>query len=191
MARKLIYEVVLDSAAYTRQIKKVQAETTTFATSLKRTSREMEDLARGAAYGSGAFRSLGRSLAFASGGFLAFQSGTAFLRAAIRRRDRSRCRATLTRGPDENVRNESFTANRDRVEEVARSYGRLGFANDDVIKSLTVLDRATGNINQSIGLQGVTADLARVKNIDLAQAAASSAKSSAARTPRSAAPSQG
>ena len=37
---------------------------------------------------------------------------------------------------------------------------------------MTVLERATGNINQAIGLQGVTADLAAAKNIDLSSAAA-------------------
>ena len=67
---------------------------------------------------------------------------------------------------------ESFVGNQDRVEEVARSYGKLGFASVDVTKSLTVLDRATGNIDKAIGLQGLTADVARVKNIDLAAAAA-------------------
>ena len=171
MARKLIYEVVLDSEAYTRQIRKVEAQTTAFAGSLKKTGKETEHLARGAAYGSGAFTSLGRSLAFASGGFLAFQSGTAFLRASV---DAATQAAVAQRSLAAQMKasGESFVGNKDRVEEVARSYGKLGFANDAVIQSLTVLDRATGNINKAISLQGVTADVARVKNIDLAAAAA-------------------
>ena len=67
---------------------------------------------------------------------------------------------------------ESFTANKDVVDQVARSYSRFGFTTEDVIESLTVLDRATGSINEAIALQGVTADLAAAKNIDLAAAAA-------------------
>jgi hypothetical protein len=45
-----------------------------------------------------------------------------------------------------------------------------------VIASLTVLERGTGSINKAIALQGLTADLARAKNIDLAAAAGVVAK---------------
>src|SRR6185295_1358870 len=66
---------------------------------------------------------------------------------------------------------ESFKTNRKRVEETALAYGKFGFQNDEVIQSLTVLERGTGNINRAIALQGLTANLARAKNLELAQAA--------------------
>src|SRR3954452_22869841 len=63
MARKLIVEVVLDSAAYTRQVKKAQATTSAF-------SKDIEKVGRGSAAATLGFRGLGRSVAFASGWFI-------------------------------------------------------------------------------------------------------------------------
>ena len=170
MARKLIYEVIVDSAAYTRQIKKVQAETAAFATGVKKAGKETEHLARGAAYGSGAFRSLGRSLVFASGGFLAFQGAAGFLRKSV---DAAREAAVSQRSLAAQMKasGESFAANKEHIDKVALSYGKFGFQNDAVVESLTVLERATGSINKSIALQGLTADIARAKNISSAAAA--------------------
>src|SRR3954451_11727700 len=60
MGRKLIYEVVLDSAAYSRQIKKVQAETTGFAASLEKTGRKTKEFQKGVVSGTaGRFGLLG------------------------------------------------------------------------------------------------------------------------------------
>jgi hypothetical protein len=53
MARKLIYEVVLDSAAYSRQIKKVQAETAGFAASIEKTGRSAKSFQKAAVGGTG------------------------------------------------------------------------------------------------------------------------------------------
>src|SRR4051812_34975737 len=159
MARKLIVEVVLDSAAYTRQVKKATATTTAF-------SKNLEKAGRGAAAGSGAFRSMGRSVAFASGGFLAFASGTEFLRESI---DAAREAGVAQKSLAAQMRasGESFTANKERVDKAALSWAKFGFDNDEVVQSLTVLERATGSINKSMALQGLTADIARAKNIDL------------------------
>src|SRR4029077_12478812 len=44
------------------------------------------------------------------------------------------------------------------------------------MQSLTVLERGNGNINKAISLQGLTADVARAKNLDLAKAATVVAK---------------
>src|SRR3954447_2556675 len=63
MARKLIVEVVLDSAAYSRQVKKAQATTSAF-------SKDIERVGRGSAAATLGFRGLGRAVAFASGWFI-------------------------------------------------------------------------------------------------------------------------
>jgi len=70
MARKLIYEVVLDSTAYSRQIRKVQAETTAFAASVEKTGRTAGVFQKEAIKGTGGKFGLFGNLAggFAGGG---------------------------------------------------------------------------------------------------------------------------
>src|SRR4051812_26069940 len=58
MARKLIVEVVLDAAAYSRQMKKAQAETTRFGASLERTGRKTKEFQKG--LGGGLLRGVAR-----------------------------------------------------------------------------------------------------------------------------------
>src|SRR4029077_13841456 len=71
---------------------------------------------------------------------------------------------------------ESFSANKDRIEEAALSYGKFGFQNDEVIAGLTVLERGTGSVNKSLGLLTLTGDIARARGIGLAQSATVVAK---------------
>src|SRR5262245_27315337 len=76
MARKLIVEVVLDAAAYNRQIKQATATTTRF-------SKDLEKTGRGAAAATVGFRGLGRAAAFASGWFLGGAGLAAGVKAAF------------------------------------------------------------------------------------------------------------
>lgn len=164
IARKLVVEIIGDASSLEKSYKRAAKDTTHF-------GREIGRASRGAAAGSGVFRGLGRSIAFASGGFLAFASATHFLTESIgAARDAAVSQRSLA--AQMKASGESFQAHRDQVEKVSLSYGKFGFENDEVIKSLTVLDRATGNINKSMRLQGLVAGIARVKNIDLAAAAA-------------------
>jgi hypothetical protein len=141
----------------------------------RKLGRELEHVTRGAISGSGAIHGFGRSLAFASGGFVAFEGATRFLSESI---DAAREAAVAQRSLAAQMRaaGQSFDANRDRIEKVALSYGKFGFQNDEVIQSLTVLERGTGSINKAISLQGLTADIARAKNLGLASAAGVVAK---------------
>jgi hypothetical protein len=146
------------------------AETRAFGAQARVLERDLGRATRGALSGSGIFNSFGRSLAFASGGFIAFHEASAFIRDSINAAQdaivsqRQLAAQMKTSG-------ESFAANREKVEQVAQSYAQFGFNNDQVIQSLTVLERGTGNIDKAIALQGVTADIARAKNLDLAAAA--------------------
>jgi hypothetical protein len=141
----------------------------------RKLGRELEHVTRGAISGSGAIHGFGRSLAFASGGFVAFEGATRFLSESI---DAAREAAVAQRSLAAQMRaaGQSFDANRDRIEKVALSYGKFGFQNDQVVQSLTVLERGTGSINKAISLQGLTADIARAKNLGLASAAGVVAK---------------
>jgi hypothetical protein len=168
MARRLGVELFLDDTAYLRGLQRSAKGTTHFV-------KEVERAGRGAAAGSGLFRGFGRSIAFASGGFLAFESGAAFLRESV---DAARDAAVSQRALAAQMKasGQSFKNNQERIEEAARSYSRFGFQNDEVIKSLTVLERGTGSINKALRLQQLAADLARAKNIELSAAALSVAK---------------
>jgi len=73
VARKLVVEVVLDSAAYSRQIKQAQAHTSGF-------TKDLEKVGRGSTAATLGFRGLGRSVAFASSWFI----GGAGLGAAVK-----------------------------------------------------------------------------------------------------------
>jgi hypothetical protein len=137
--------------------------------------KDFEHMTRGAISGSGALHGFTRSLAFASGGFLAFEGVSKFLTDSVTAaREAGAAQRSLS--AQMKASGESFADNRKRIEQVAVSYGKFGFQNDEVIQSLTVLERATGSIDKAIQLQGVTADLARAKNIGLADAAAAVGK---------------
>jgi hypothetical protein len=163
MARKLIVEVLLDSAAYSRQVKKTQAETTALAADLKNIGRHTATAAVG-------FKGLGRSLALMTGGFVAFEGVSQFLGDSVKfAQDAAVSQRQLA--AQMKTSGESFADSRKRIEEAGLSLSRFGFTSEDSAHALTVLDRGTRSISESIRLQGLAADIARAKNIDLAAAA--------------------
>ena len=70
-----------------------------------------------------------------------------------------------------NASGESFKASQAAIDRAGLSLEKFGFTSEDSAHALTVLERGTGNIRRAIQLQGVAADLARAKNLDLASAA--------------------
>jgi hypothetical protein len=67
---------------------------------------------------------------------------------------------------------------RKRVEELTGSYIDLGFGGEEAAAGYDVLFRATGNLDKAQALLATSADLARVKNISLADASSIVAKAS-------------
>jgi len=138
-------------------------------------ARQLDHSARGLLTGTGLMHGFGRSLAFASGGFVAFEGVTRLIRESVdAAREAGEAQRSLA--AQMKVSGESFAGNREEIEHVTRSYAKFGFDNDQVLESLTVLERGTGDLSQSFKLQGVTADIARAKNITLAAAATVVAK---------------
>ena len=163
MSRKLVVEIIGDASSLDRSLKQATVASNRF-------GKEVSHSLRGVASGTGIMHNFGRSLAFASGGFLAFEGASKFLTDSISAA-REAGVAQRSLAAQMKASGESFQANREQIDKAALSYGKFGFQNDEVIASLVVLERGTGKINQAIQLQGVTADLARAKNIDLAAAA--------------------
>jgi hypothetical protein len=67
---------------------------------------------------------------------------------------------------------------RTQVEELTGSYVKLGFGGDEAAAGLNTLLLATGDLNASQKLLAMSADFARLKNIDLASASSIMAKAS-------------
>jgi hypothetical protein len=68
--------------------------------------------------------------------------------------------------------------NREEVSKLAESYIQLGFADDAAAAGLEVLLRVTGDLDKAQSLLALSADLARTKNIGLAEASSILAKAS-------------
>ena len=153
MARKLEVEIVALTAPYTKGLVKAGEQTKLFARTVDESSAH-----------------IGRSLAFATGGFVAFSGATEFLGKSI---DVAREAGVAQRqlAAQMKASGDSFTQNKDRVEQAGLALEKFGFTSEDSAKALTVLERGTGNITRAISLQGVAANLARAKNLDLADAA--------------------
>lgn len=72
----------------------------------------------------------------------------------------------------------SSAKTRAQVEELSGSYVKLGFGGDEAGAALNTLLNATGDLSESQNLLAVSADLARLKNIDLGTAASILGKAS-------------
>jgi hypothetical protein len=72
----------------------------------------------------------------------------------------------------------NIEANRNLVGELDAAYSKLGFGGDETATALNRLLSTTNDLEMSQGLLSISADLARVKNIDLASAAAVVGKAS-------------
>jgi len=72
----------------------------------------------------------------------------------------------------------STAATRAQVEELSGSYVKLGFGGDEAASALNTLLNQTGDLAESQKLLAISADLARLKNIDLGTAASILGKAS-------------
>lgn len=170
MPPRLIVEVVGDVSGLERSLKQSSAQAQKFSGHMKGVSREVEGSLRGVLSVSGAFEHLGRSLAFASGGFVATAGIGEFLKGSV---DAAREAEVAQKSLAAQLKasGQSFAASKEAIDKAGLSIEKFGFTTDDSAAALTVLERATGNISKAISLQGITADLARAKNLDLAAAA--------------------
>jgi murein DD-endopeptidase MepM/ murein hydrolase activator NlpD len=170
LARKLIVELIADPRGYTKGLQTAATQTKVFGAEVDKATRGLGHATRGLVSGSGALHGFGRSLAFASGGFLAFEGVSKFLEDSVSSaRDAGVAQRSLA--AQMKASGESFTASRDAIEKASLSVEKFGFTSEDSEKALTVLERGTGNVARAISLQGVAANLARAKNLTLADAA--------------------
>jgi hypothetical protein len=162
MAQEMVVRVVGDSSSYERSLKRSAEATKGFRGELKKLSESYS------------IASLGKGFVGGVAGGLAagavFQKLTSFMGDSVKAAQQSAV-AQRSLAAQMRASGESFAQNREEIERTALSYAKFGFTDEDVLQSLTVLERGSRSITTAIRLQGVSADLARAKNLTLAQAA--------------------
>ncbi len=163
MARKLIVEIIGDSSSLEKSFKKTAVGANKFEKSIGQT-------VRGTAAASGAFRSFGRSLAFASGGFLAAASFTELLRGSIEQAGQAAA-AQKQLAAQFRAAGQDLGAYQSQIDATIHRLSALaGIEDDEVKQSFTLAFRATQDVSQGLRITSIAADVARARNISLAQA---------------------
>lgn len=143
------------------------ASTRHLSAATKEGERDLGKLARGGLAGAGVFHTLGRSLAFASGGFIAFAIAAGAVSKSIAA---ARELAVAQRQVNQQLR-VSGKSWKDYAGQIEPATTRLvhlaGFTHVDLLRSFGFMVRATGNVQSSLKLMGVAADVARGRGIRL------------------------
>ncbi len=145
-------------------------------TGAKTAERDLGKLTRGALAGSGVISSLGRSLAFASGGFIAVAGTATLLHNAI-------TEALSFAATEKQVTAQlktsglAFETYRTQIDDSLTSESKLsGFTRGELLQSFGYLVRVSGDVDQSLKLNAIAADVARGRHIALSSASIALAK---------------
>ena len=163
MTRKLVVYMLADTSSLKRGYQEA-------ANGTKKFEAEMSKMGRTMVFGSSSMKGFAHSLVAGTAGFVGFATAAEAIHSSVQAAiDAGKAQRSLA--AQMKAAGESFTANKKRVDEASLSLEKYGFTSEDSEKALTVLERGTGRISRAIQLQGVAANLARAKNIDLASAA--------------------
>ncbi len=128
---------------------------------------DLGKLSRGALAGSGLFSKLGRSLAFASAGFIAVAGGATVVAESIRQAEGL---AAAQRQVDRQLQTsgKSWATYGTRIDSALLKEGHLaGFTRGQLLQAFGYLLRVGGNVQRSLNLTGLAADVARGRSISL------------------------
>ncbi len=154
----------------------VVASSRGLSTGAKTAENDLGKLTRGALAGSGVISSLGRSLAFASGGFIAVAGTATLLHNAIAEAlDFAATEKQVT--AQLKTSGLSFEENKTQILDNLTAQSKLSaFTRGDLLQSFGYLVRVSGNVDQSLKLTAVAADVARGRHIALSAASIALAK---------------
>jgi hypothetical protein len=133
----------------------------------KTAERDIGKLTRGALAGSGVFAKLGRSLAFASTGFIAVAGGATVIAESIRQAEDL---AAAQRQVDRQLQTsgKSWSQYGGTIDKVLLKEGHLaGFTRAQLLQAFGYLLRVGGNVQRSLNLTALAADVARGRSISL------------------------
>jgi hypothetical protein len=150
--------------------------TTAFSGKSKTAERDVGKTARGLLAGSGAAASLGRSLAFASTGFIAFAAGATLIRGSIKA---AQDEVVAQKQVAQQLRTsgKSWSEYGTQISAALLKESHLaGFTKSELLTSFGFLVRIGGNVQKSLKLTGLAADIARARTISLQSASLALAK---------------
>lgn len=138
--------------------------------SVSSANREVGRFSRGALVGTGALQGLGRAAAFASVSFI----GGAGLVYAFKSTIAAAMESQVVLGQTENAvkrSGASWSQWGDEIQRVALEQANLaGFDDERLLRTFSTLVRRTGDVTKAFQLNGLAADVARGRNIELEQA---------------------
>jgi hypothetical protein len=153
IARKLIVEVVGETAGLSRAFHQASRDATSFQGTIEHT-----------------FRNVGRNIALGTAALVGVGGITeAFTKSIGAAEDAAVAQKSLA--AQMKASGESFQQNKARIDTAELSLAKYGFTSVDSARALTTLERATGNISKAIQIQGIAADVAKAKNKTLSEAA--------------------
>lgn len=160
MPRKLIVELVGDSASLERSFRRSSVASKQFGRDFGRTTR-------GVIAGSGVFRSLGRSIAFASASFL----GGAGIIAAVKSTVQAAAKAEAVLGQTEvavKSAGQSWVAYARQIQDVALAQSKLSaFEDERLLETFSRFIRRTKDVTLALKLNALAANVARGRHIEL------------------------
>jgi hypothetical protein len=174
VARTITVDIVGDASQLERTFRRTAKSAETFGHRMNKNFGEVRS-------GTGAVLAFGRSVGLVGIALGALDASTKFITGSIAAAQ-DNVVAQRALAAQMKATGESFQANQDLIDKAGLSLAKYGYTSEDSEHALTVLDRATGSITKSIQLQGLAADIARAKNIDLAAAAAIVAKALSGQT---------
>jgi hypothetical protein len=164
VARKLVVEIIGDSKSLERSFARSSHASKTFERNIGRT-------ARGALVGTGALTGLGRAASFASGAFIGGAGLTFALTSTVKaalesQRVLAQTKNALEQGGD------AWKEYGKQIDAAATAQSQLsGFDDERLLQTFQNLYRATGNVNEALRLNALSANVARGRNIELEAAA--------------------
>lgn len=154
-------------AALNRSLGITTLATRTAGAEAKTAERDVGKLTRGALAGSGVFSKLGRSLAFASSGFIAVAGGATLIAESIRQAE---ALGVAQRQVDTQLKTsgKSWAQYGTKIDSVLLKEGHLaGFTRSQLLQAFGYLLRVGGNVQRSLDLTGLAANVARGRSISL------------------------
>lgn len=171
----------LNLRSLTRANEVTSGSATAASGAFRREAAEIERVGRGALVGSGLVRGLGRAAAFSSTAFLGGAGLVYAIRTTTEAAQKHIVREGQLRSAVEASGN-SYAGYKSQIDGAIESAVKLGFTEADAIAAFTNLVVATGNVDRAQHLMGLSADVARLKNKDLADSSAVVAKAAGGTT---------
>ncbi len=165
-----------ESKGYGRSLSETEGATKRLSTATKTAEVDLNKIVRGGLAGSGALSALGRSLAFASTGFIAFAVGATVIKSSIKAAQ-DEAVAQKQVAAQLKTSGKSFKEYGGQIDSVLLKESHLaGFTKAELLTAFGFLVRIGGNVQKSLHLTALAADVARARSISLQSASIALAK---------------